>query len=226
MVESARPPSDAPRRRRGTRAATRERLVRATLELLHAGGEAAVSTVSVTRGAGVAQSAFYQHFGNVQQCLAEAADRTARLIREAVAAMRREMYRAGPGGDEDLVRFFRAVFELTAAQRPTVELFLRHRTAPQALGGAMHRLAADLRADLARDLEEQAGRAGLPPLPPGWVEAVADNLMGASLAAVEARLAGRGLAIDGAARVLAAFASGACLGVLQAAPSARELPPG
>ncbi len=213
------------KRRRGTKAQTRERLIAGALELLHTGGESAVSTVSVTRAAGVVQSAFYQHFANVEACLAEAAERVARHIREAVADARRAMYQAGPGTGKDLEHFYRSVFALVESQRPTVELFLRHRTDALALGGVMHRLAADLRCDLARDLADQVARNGLPPLPPGWVEAVAENLMGASWSAIEATLNGRGPGVEGSARLLAAFSTGACLAVLEAvqtsAPNAR-----
>lgn len=216
MAKPTIPASNSRPRRRGTKAATQERLIAATLGLLHVGGEAAISTVSVTRAAGVVQSAFYQHFVNVAECLAVAAERAASHIREAVAGARRTMYFAGGQGHE-LERFYRAVFELASAQRPTVELFLRHRTDPLALGGTMHRLAADLRLDLARDLTEQVGRAGLPALPPGWVEAVANHLMGASWSAVEAWLTGRGLGVEDSAHVLAAFTTGACLGVIEAA---------
>src|SRR5262245_59128008 len=200
---SPRPPAGRPRRR-GTKPQTRERLIGAALELLRAGGEAAVSTVSVTRAAGIVQSAFYQHFANVEECLATAAERVGRHLRDAVAGARREMYQAGRGAGEDLERFYRGVLELASSQRPMVELFLRYRTDPLALGGAMHRLARDLRCDLARDLADQAQRTGLNALPPSWVEAVADNLVGATLAAIEARLDGRGPGVEESARVLAA----------------------
>jgi AcrR family transcriptional regulator len=204
-----------PRRRR-SRSETRERLVTAALELLHSGGEAAVSTVSVTRAAGIVQSAFYQHFANVEACLAAAAERVAGHIREAVSGARRAMYQSGPGTGENLEHFYRTVFELASRERPLVELFLRHRTDRLALNGVMHRLARDLCADLARDLAEQTARAGWTALPPDWVEAVADNLVGASLSAIEARLNGCGPGVEESARLLAAFTTGACHGVFEA----------
>jgi AcrR family transcriptional regulator len=223
MPNSSKERSNGRPRRRGSRSQTRERLVTATLELLHTGGEAAVSTVSVTRSAGIVQSAFYQHFANVQECLATAAERVCRDIREAVAGARRAMYQSGPGTGEDLEHFYRSVFELAARQRPLVELFLRHRTDPLALNGVMHRLARDLRADLARDLAEQAVRAGGNALPSDWVEALADNLVGASLSAIEARLNGCGLGAEESARLLAAFTTGACHGVFEALSERQEV---
>ena len=50
MAKPAEPTSIARPRSRGTKAQTRELLIRATLGLLHSGGEDAVTTVSVTRG--------------------------------------------------------------------------------------------------------------------------------------------------------------------------------
>jgi AcrR family transcriptional regulator len=203
-------------RRRGNKAQTRERLVAATLELLHGGGEAAVSTVSVTRAAGIAQSAFYQHFANVEECLAVAAERVTRQIREAVASARRQMYETGPGSGEDRLRFYRDVFGLVSEERPVVRLFLRYRSDPLALNGVMYRFARDLSSDLARQLGEQAERLGLSAPPADWLEALADNLMAASLAAIEAHLEGRGPAVEESVRLLAAFSSGACCGVFEA----------
>ena len=110
---------------------------------------------------------------------------------------------------------------LATRQRPMLELFLRYRTDPLALGGVMHRLDGDLRADLARDLAEQAGRAGLT-MAADWVDALADNLTGACLSAIEARLSGRGPGAEESARLLAAFTTGACLGVIEASRSHAE----
>ncbi len=215
------PPHLGPRRR-GTRAETREQLVAATLELLRTGGETAVTTVSVTHAAGIVQSAFYKHFSNLDECLAESAERVARQVREAVADSRRAMYQSGPGTGDDLERFYRGVFALVDRQRAMMELFLRYRGDPRALGGVMHRLARDLRLDLARDLAVQAVRVGLTPPPMDWMEGLAENLMGASLAAVEAWMEGRGRGVEESSRLLAAFSTGACIGVYEALNAVRE----
>ncbi len=220
MPAPAKPHANGRPRRRGTKAETRERLIGATLDLLHSGGETAVTTVSVTRAAAVVQSVFYQHFANVAEVLATSAERAANYIREAVASARSEMYRSGPGTGKDLEQFYRLVFALAFEQRPIVELFLRYRTDPLALNGVMARLARDLRVDLTHDLAEQSARAGLSHLSLTWIEAVADNLIGASLSAIEARLEGRGPDVEESARLLAAFTTGACLGVIEASGTA------
>lgn len=210
-----------PPRRRGTKVETRERLLLAALDLLHTGGESAVTTVSVTRAVGLVQSVFYQHFANVQECLAEAAECVTRQIREAVAAHRQRMYDTGPGAGEDLIQGYRDMFGLVARERPLVQLFLRYRSDPLALNGVMHRFARGLSADLARQLTQQALKAGLPAPPAAWVEVLAESLVAASLAAVEAHLEKRGPNVEESARLLAAFATGAVLGVYGALPQGR-----
>ena len=202
--------------RRGTREQTRERLVQAALGLLHAGGEAAVSTVSVTRAAGLAQSLFYRHFASVEQCLATAAERIADEIRQAVAQSRQRMYDEGGG---KLAEFFLEMFALASRQRAVLQLFLRHRSDPLALAGVMHRLGRGLCADLSGQLAEQTARAGLPPPPAGWADALADALMAAGLAAVEAHLEGRGPSAEESARLLAAFSAAGAIAVAQSMPA-------
>ena len=109
MPKPAESASNGRPRRRSTKGQTREQLIQAALKLLHAGGEDAVTTVSVMRAAGLAQSMFYQHFANVEECLAAAADRVIGGIREAISRARQEMYDSTTGTGEDLERFYRDV---------------------------------------------------------------------------------------------------------------------
>jgi AcrR family transcriptional regulator len=158
------------RRRRSTKAETRERLIAAAVKLLHKGGESAVTTVSVTREAGITQSAFYQHFANVGDCLGAAADRACREIREAVENHRQRMLETRSGGAADLERAYRDMFGLATRQRPIMELFLRHRSDPLALGGAMYRLARGLSSDLGGRLAARAAREGIQDPPADLIE--------------------------------------------------------
>jgi len=220
-------PKTAAPRRRGTKAQTRARLLQAALDLLGEGGASAVTTVGVTRKAGVVQSLFYQHFANVEECLAEATERVTTEIRQAVAEHRRKMYAAGPGAGEDLERAFRDMFALVSGQRALVQLFLRHRSDPLALGGVMHRFARGLSADLAEQLLAKFGDAGLIALPDGWVEALADDLVAVSLAAIEAFLERRGPTVADAVERLAAISAAMVVAVLQtttgkSAPSTQQ----
>jgi TetR/AcrR family transcriptional regulator, fatty acid biosynthesis regulator len=211
--------SAKPTRPRGTRAQTRQRLIDATLNLLRTGGESAVTTVSVTRAAGSAQSAFYKHFPNVEACIAQAAGQVTAEIRKAVAAIRQRMYDTGPGAGDDLVQAFLEMFQLVDHHRAVTELFLRYRCDPVAMGGVMHRFGRDMSVDLARQLTAQIKKGGIAHPPADWVQATADSLMEASFAAIDAHLAGRGLSVEASARLLAAFSAAACLGVVQAMPS-------
>ena len=203
-------------RQRGTKAGTRERLLQAALDLLFEGGEAAVTTVSVTRAAGVVQSLFYQHFKSVEGCLAEATERVTIEIRQTIAASRRRMYETGPGAGADLEQGFRDMFALADQQRPLIQLFLRHRTNPVALQGVMHRLAGGLSADLAAQLRAKFGAAGLDALPAGWLQALADDLVAVSLSALDAFLEGRGPTVEDAVRRLAACSTAMVVTVIQA----------
>ncbi len=204
------------RRRRGTRAATRERLLTATLDLLCRSGEAAVSTVSVTRAAGIAQSAFYRHFANVEECLSAAAERATAEIRTAVAEHRRRMYATGPGTGEDLERALRDMFALAERQRPVTHLFLRFRSDPLALNGVMYRFARGIVRDLAEQLAGRAVKFGVRDPDPERLEVLADYLTGACSSAIEARLASRGPGVEESARLLAAFLGAAARAAYEA----------
>lgn len=126
------------------------------------------------------------------------------------------MYDTSPGTGEDLARAFQDMFRLVRRQRAVVQLFLRYRSDPLALKGVMHRFARDLSADLARQLAARAIKAGLRQPPKDCLEALAESLVAASLAAVEAHLEGRGPSVKESARLLAAFSEGAVLAVFVA----------
>ena len=203
------------RSRSRAKANTRERLLQAAIELLHEGGEGVVTTVSLTQAAGVVQSAFYKHFTNVEECLATALAQVTDEIRNAVAAARQAMYDQGAGAGVELEQSYLAMYGLVEGQRPIVQLFLRYRSDPLALGGVMYRLARGLSDDLAGQLRGQFAKSGAPDTPPKWMESLADQLIAASLAAIEAFLEDRGPPPEQSARILAACATGACLGLVE-----------
>src|ERR1041385_42792 len=51
---------------------TRQRLVQAVIDIVRGDGLGALTTVEITRRAGIAQPGFYKHFPNVDACLEEA----------------------------------------------------------------------------------------------------------------------------------------------------------
>ncbi len=201
-------------RKRGTRKETRERLLRAVLKLLTEGGESAVTTVSVTREAGCAQSAFYQHFANVEECLALAAKQVTDELRPRIADARQRMYEINSGTQEELIQSYRDMFELARSQPAIVRLFLRYRADSLALNGVMHRFARGLATDLANQLTAQAKRAGVTP-PTDHVEALAELLIATSLAALEMFLEGRGPDVETSARILATTSNASALAVFE-----------
>jgi AcrR family transcriptional regulator len=199
-------------RKRGTRAATRERLLTATLELLHGVGETAISTVSVTRLAGIAQSAFYQHFANVDECLSVVAERVTNEIRTIVSNSRREMFESSAGDGKDIEIMMRCMFAMAEKERAINQLFLRYRSDPLALNGIMYRFGRGLVTDLAEQMTERAVQAGLRP-GAKQMEALAEFMVGACWSAIEAFLDGRGPGVEESSRLLAVFLTNARRGV-------------
>jgi TetR/AcrR family transcriptional regulator, fatty acid biosynthesis regulator len=207
------------RRTRGTKAQTRARLLQAALDLLDTGGESAVTTVAVTQKAGIAQSAFYQHFANVEECLAAVAEQITSEIRMFVAEARRKRVEAGLNLGDQLEESFRNMFKLASRERSIHRLFLRYRSDRVTLNGVMYGFARGLSADLAKHLTQRALQAGHKAPSAEWIEAASDNLVAISHAAIEAHLDRRGPSPEVSAQVLAAFTRGAWKAVLDAMPS-------
>ncbi len=84
MVESD---ADGPRLSKGER--SRQRLVEATLDLIQGEGIPALTTARIAGKAGLAQSSFYQHFKNLDDCLEEAGRYVAARIRPTVPDLRK-----------------------------------------------------------------------------------------------------------------------------------------
>jgi AcrR family transcriptional regulator len=196
------------RRRRNTKAETRERLLKSALKLLESGGEAAVTTISVTRGAGIGQSAFYIHFSNVEECLAIVAERTTDEIREVVATARRGRLEAAPHGEKELEAIYSDLLTLVSRTKSIHRLLLRYRSDRLAFNGVMYRFARGLSEDLEEHLTQQAVQLGCKAPPADWIAAVADHLVAVSLAAIEAHLDRRGPPPDVSARLLAVVSDG------------------
>jgi TetR/AcrR family transcriptional regulator, fatty acid biosynthesis regulator len=206
---------DSRPRRRGTRAETRERLLTATVKLLHRSGEAAISTVSVTRLAGIAQSAFYQHFASVEECLSAAAERVTSELRTTVADARQRMFDAGPLTAAIVEPLMRDMFEMAQSKRAIHQLFLRYRYDPLSLNGVVYRYGRGTVTDLAVQLTAEAAKVGLRRPGSAKMEALADLLSGACWSAIEAFLDGRGPGIDVLSRLLATFLHGATQAVFE-----------
>ena len=139
--------------RQSQRQATRERLIQATINLLRQEGVGAVTTVSVTRAAGIVQSGFYLHFKNIDECLRVAAERVAEGIRQYIAETRREMHTIN-AEDFNLLRgHCEKMLEIFNTERRFAEIFLHHRHDRSSLGEVMRELKTQIHADLVEDLQ-------------------------------------------------------------------------
>lgn len=186
------------------RAATRERLIEATIDLLRAGGVAAVSTVSVTRAAGIVQSGFYMHFKNIDECLRVAAERAAAQIGEYVAETRREMHRLDPTDVNLLREHCEKMLELFLNEQNFIEVFLHHRFDKTSLGEVLRELAAQLHADLVEDLRDvMFRRQNISEAPLEIISLQAEIILAAALATGEALIEKRIKDIKIAAEMLA-----------------------
>ncbi|MBI5832895.1 MAG: TetR family transcriptional regulator [Armatimonadetes bacterium] len=203
MVE---PADEARPRKRGSREESRHRLVEAAIDQIREHGAAALTTVSVTRAAGMAQSGFYQHFRDLDECKAAAAHEVARELREF---LREQHARSkSPGDLEELTANHRAILELFTSHGHLPDMVVRCRYDLSPLGDAMRQLLSDVRTVLADNLAEAFGVLGLPDLGPARFAVTAELIVGMVLAAGESLLDGRATDVDLIARELTAAVAG------------------
>lgn len=193
------------RRRRRSREQTRDRMLEAAVELLRTEGPGALTTVRLTREAGIVQSGFYAHFKNPDHLQEELAGKAGQQLRESMARWMAAL-RSDPRTELDvLTARYQDVLSLFAEEADLVDLFLRYRRSPDAMGRTMGHLHTQLRADMFQYLRERCG----PPeqLQPhlGTLGIHADMLVAAILGVAEGVVEGRTGDRAGAARGLAAM---------------------
>src|SRR5262245_23493316 len=93
-----------PRRRRRRRDETRKALLDAALVLMRDGEP--VTTVSITRRAGIAQPGFYVHFANVEQCQRAVLSEVAVRLVKVHAGQRRRLLQAAPFDLDSMTEHF------------------------------------------------------------------------------------------------------------------------
>ena len=191
-------------RQRGTKEATRERLLQAAIGLIRKRGVAALSTVSVTGAAGFAQSSFYMHFKNVDDCLRAAAEKVAGEARAFIAEHRRRSFEATPSDATAPVAHLQAVLRLFIEQRSFSELLVRHRHDRSPLGRTLRKMREGVRADLIADSWRYAESLGVHRRHYDRVALQAEFVLGNVNAAGEALLEGRFTDLDMLAAELAA----------------------
>ena len=191
------------------RGQTRQKLVECAIQLLRTEGLSAVTTVRVTRGAGIAQSGFYKHFKSIDGLLEAAAERISTYSVKVIST-RRGRVSAGLASDgvvriseirtayEDMLAFFVGDPVLT-------ELLLRCRFERSVIGERVRDLLETTRNELLDDLWDWARRhRGASPEVYPRVALAAELIQGQMLAVVEAlvfeRFKDSGAAADTLAR--------------------------
>ncbi|HVU05290.1 MAG TPA: TetR/AcrR family transcriptional regulator [Polyangiaceae bacterium] len=202
---------------------TRDRLVAAVLEIVRSDGLGALTTVEITRRAGIAQPGFYKHFRNVDECLEEATTEALDGMRETFGAMRRRIRdRNDPA---EVAAYFLAVLDAVAADRSFNELLARYRRDTSTLGRAVRDAELRVMNDFVEELWGQAKKAGIGAAYRGRVALVAELIFGALGAAIERVVDDPGADRRALADDLAAFAiagTRSCLGRLLADPDRRQ----
>ena len=178
-------------RQRGTREATRARLIEAAIKVMRKRGVESLSTVSVTEAAGFAQSSFYMHFKNVDDCLGAAAEKVAGEARGFIAEHRRRTHAAAAADPAAPLLHLQAVLRLFVEQRSFAELLVRHRHDRSPLGRMFRKMQDGVRADLIADSWHVAESLGVHRRHYERVALQAEFIHANVMAAGEALLAGR-----------------------------------
>jgi AcrR family transcriptional regulator len=192
------------RRRKRSREQTRDKMLEAAIELLNREGLPSLTTVRITKEAGIVQSGFYAHFKNPEHLQQELAERAGRDLRESIASWMAAL-RAGGDDPHALTACYREMIELFRSEAELIDLFLRYRRSTSPFGAVLGHLHTQLRADFFQYLRERAGDAESVRPHLGTIGMHADTLVAALLGVAEGVVEGRLADIDSAAAELAAL---------------------
>jgi AcrR family transcriptional regulator len=201
-----------PERRPPGTPTTRQRLIQAVIDVVRGEGLGSLTTVEITRRAGIAQPGFYKHFHNVDECLEEATKQVLDGMRETVNAMRRRI-RNRTDLDE-VAKHFEAVLDAVHADKPFNELIQRYRRDPSPLGQAIREVQGLVARDFVEELWAELRQAGMRSEHRGEVELLAELMFGCLSSCVERVIDGRDADRPKLARELAAFMIAGTRGVL------------
>ena len=172
--------------RKANKERTRNKLIQATLKILHKQGPTALTTGRIAQAAGVAQPTFYVHFKDMDEALEEAAAVVGESIRTRLSEFR-DGLEDGASPQAALRHAFTTGVEALVADRRSAELFLRHRRdVANPLGRRWRELTDVAREDLIKDLHAR----GVGKLVDDLV-VLADTIIGLVLTTVESILDGR-----------------------------------
>jgi AcrR family transcriptional regulator len=179
------------RRPRGTREQTRRDLVDAAMTIIRRDGIGALTTVRVTAEAGLAQSGFYSHFNNMDECVREASKQIATRIRTSVAEHRKELYAKPLGDPKAAVDFYRAILGLFAHEHQITKVMFQNQGDGSQLGKMMRKTMKSMRDDLFDDLWRVGQAIGLKECHRHRVEILAEMIMGSVVSTATAMLNGK-----------------------------------
>jgi TetR/AcrR family transcriptional regulator, fatty acid biosynthesis regulator len=193
--EASAPPRRPRRPRRRNKNESRAALLRAAFDLLASGQ--AVTTVAVTRKAGLSQSAFYVHFKDAEECALEAVREAVRVIFEHVS----ERQRFQPGDPEAIERHVHGVLSDDAIG-DTHRVFDRCLYDPGPVGELVRQYFSAVRVGLIEELWKIATLSGVDAKHYSEFVLQAELIFVTIRAARAAVREGRCRSIDEAARVL------------------------
>jgi len=170
---------------------TRGRLVEAAIDIVRKEGLGDLTTVEITRRAGIAQPGFYKYFRNVDECLEEATTQVLDGMRKTFSAMRRGI--KNRNDPDEVAEHVLAVLDAVANDRPFNELIVRYRRDPSTLGKAIRDVEVKIKRDFVEELAAQVPTGFRPEHGPR-LELIADLAMKSLSAGIEVVLT------DGAGR--------------------------
>jgi TetR/AcrR family transcriptional regulator, fatty acid biosynthesis regulator len=191
--------------RREAKAVTRQRLLDAALAILDQDGEAALTTVAITRRAGIAQSTFYVHFTDTSDLLHALVDDLAAERRRLTRDARRT---ARGTNDEDAKRdTYRVPLNYLVAHPRLTRLLLTRRGDSSPIGDWSRDIHRQSRAALVEDLAA-AGMTVDTPKQQRQVQMIADAIIGMTEAVAMGYIEGRYDNLDEMVDTLLLFSSG------------------
>jgi TetR/AcrR family transcriptional regulator, fatty acid biosynthesis regulator len=183
--------------RKVTKELTRQKLIEATLQVLHEQGPAALTTGRIAAAAGLAQPTFYVHFTDMEDALTQAATAVEERLLVRLRELRDALSVSDP--DEALRNIFRSTLKAFMLEPQLTQLYLRHRHDVDSPLGRRFREGTDrARRELAEDLRRVGLR--LPNLD-AHAEAVVGMVLGVLEGLLEGRLGDREQAVEALAHI-------------------------
>lgn len=185
-------------------AAARERLLAAAVNVLRRDGPGGLTTVSVTREAGIVQSGFYRHFKDVADCERAAAQRVAVEFRRVNRERRQRLLTANPTDRARTAVYYEDLLTTAlGADRHFSELYLQYRRESSPLGKVARDFERAARKDIVAWLTDLGARFGLDAADGDRIEIQAELLWAGAFGLCEALLSGRVSDSTATARLLA-----------------------